>query len=36
MKSIYGAGHACQKEQSWLFDQFLLEFPKRHGLFPAA
>lgn len=34
MKIIYGAGHACQIEQPWLFDQFLLEFLEHHDLFP--
>lgn len=31
-----GAGHACQLEQPWLFDQLLLDFLDRHGLGPAA
>lgn len=31
-----GAGHACQLEQPWLFDQLLIEFLDRHGLGPAA
>ena len=35
MKIIHGAGHACQLEQPWLFDQYVVEFLKRHGLFPA-
>jgi pimeloyl-ACP methyl ester carboxylesterase len=34
MKVLYGAGHACQLEQPWLFDEFMLEFLARHGLFP--
>ena len=36
MKILYGAGHACQIEQPWLFDRYMLEFLKKHGLFPAA
>jgi pimeloyl-ACP methyl ester carboxylesterase len=36
MKILYGAGHACQIEQPWLFDRFMLEFLKKHGLFPGA
>ena len=31
-KILPGAGHACQIEQPWLFDRFMLEFLKRHGL----
>jgi pimeloyl-ACP methyl ester carboxylesterase len=34
MKIIHGAGHACQLEQPWLFDEFMLDFLKRHDLFP--
>jgi pimeloyl-ACP methyl ester carboxylesterase len=34
MKIIHGAGHACQLEQPWIFDQFALDFLKKHGLFP--
>ncbi len=34
MRIIYGAGHACQIEQPWLFDQHMLEFLQRHRLFP--
>jgi pimeloyl-ACP methyl ester carboxylesterase len=34
MKILYGAGHACQIEQPWLFDKFMLEFLASHGLFP--
>jgi pimeloyl-ACP methyl ester carboxylesterase len=34
MKILYGAGHACQIEQPWLFDRFMLEFLTRNGLFP--
>ncbi len=36
MKTLYGAGHACQIEQSWLFDRYMIDFLKHHGLFPAA
>jgi 3-oxoadipate enol-lactonase len=32
---IPGAGHACQIEQPWLFDRFMVEFLARHRLFPA-
>jgi pimeloyl-ACP methyl ester carboxylesterase len=35
MKILYGAGHACQIEQPWLFDRYLIEFLKAHGLFPS-
>ena len=34
MKILHGAGHACQIEQPWLFDRFMIEFLARHGLFP--
>jgi hypothetical protein len=34
MKILYGAGHACQIEQPWLFDKFMLESLASHGLFP--
>jgi len=34
MKILYGAGHACQIEQPWLFNRYLIEFLKEHGLFP--
>ena len=36
MKILYGAGHACQIEQPWLFDRYLIEFLKQHDLFPTA
>ena len=36
LKILPGAGHACQIEQPWLFDRFMIEFLTRHGLFPAA
>jgi len=35
MRILHGAGHACQIEQPWLFDRFMIEFLKDHGLFPA-
>ncbi len=35
LKTLPGAGHACQIEQPWLFDRFIIEFLSRHGLFPA-
>ena len=34
LKVLPGAGHACQIEQPWLFDRFMVEFLARHGLFP--
>jgi pimeloyl-ACP methyl ester carboxylesterase len=34
MKTLYGAGHACQIEQPWLFDKLMIEFLAKHGLFP--
>jgi len=34
MKILYGAGHACHIEQPWLFDRYMLEFLKKHDLFP--
>lgn len=34
LKTLPGAGHACQLEQPWLFDRFMIEFLDRHGLFP--
>ena len=34
LKVLPGAGHACQIEQPWLFDRFMIEFLARHGLFP--
>jgi len=36
LKVLPGAGHACQMEQPWLFDRFMIEFLSKHGLFPAA
>jgi pimeloyl-ACP methyl ester carboxylesterase len=35
MRVIPGAGHACQLEQPWLVDRFMIEFLKKHGLFAA-
>jgi pimeloyl-ACP methyl ester carboxylesterase len=34
MKTLHGAGHACQLEQPWLFDHYMIEFLKSRGLFP--
>ena len=34
LKVLPGAGHACQIEQPWLFDRFMIEFLNRHRLFP--
>lgn len=34
MQIIYGAGHACQIEQPWLFDEHVIDFLKRRGLHP--
>jgi pimeloyl-ACP methyl ester carboxylesterase len=36
VKVLPGAGHACQMEQPWLFDCFMIEFLTKHGLFPGA
>ena len=36
LKILYGAGHACQIEQRWLFDRYMIEFLRRHSLFPSA
>jgi pimeloyl-ACP methyl ester carboxylesterase len=35
IRILHGAGHACQIEQPWLFDRYMVEFLKNHGLFPA-
>jgi pimeloyl-ACP methyl ester carboxylesterase len=35
LKVLPGAGHACQIEQPWLFNSLMIEFLKKHGLFPA-
>ena len=34
LKVLPGAGHACQIEQPWLFNRFIIEFLARHGLLP--
>jgi pimeloyl-ACP methyl ester carboxylesterase len=34
IRILHGAGHACQMEQPWLFDRYIIEFLKDHGLFP--
>lgn len=36
LKTLHGAGHACQMEQPWLFDRLMIEFLAKHGLFPGA
>ena len=36
MKILYGAGHACQIEQPWLFNRYMIEFLDAHRLFPSA
>jgi pimeloyl-ACP methyl ester carboxylesterase len=36
LRTLPGAGHACQIEQPWLFDRFMIEFLAKHGLFPGA
>jgi pimeloyl-ACP methyl ester carboxylesterase len=36
LRVLPGAGHACQLEQPWLFDRFMIEFLASHGLFPPA
>lgn len=33
LKVLPGAGHACQIEQPWLFNKFMIEFLQKHGLF---
>jgi pimeloyl-ACP methyl ester carboxylesterase len=35
MKTLPGAGHACQIEQPWLFNRLMIEFLTKHGLFPS-
>lgn len=35
LKTLPGAGHACQLEQPWLFDRFMIEFLTKHRLHPA-
>lgn len=34
IRTLPGAGHACQIEQPWLFDRFMIEFLDKHGMFP--
>ena len=34
LKVLPGAGHACQLEQPWLFDRFIIDFLTEKGLFP--
>lgn len=34
LKVLPGAGHACQIEQPWLFNRFMIEFLDKHRLFP--
>jgi 3-oxoadipate enol-lactonase len=36
LRVLPGAGHACQLEQPWLFDRFMIGFLTEHGLHPAA
>jgi pimeloyl-ACP methyl ester carboxylesterase len=36
LRTLPGAGHACQIEQPWLFNRFMIEFLAKHGLFPGA
>ena len=36
LKTLPGAGHACQLEQPWLFDRFMIEFLARYGLHPVS
>ena len=33
MRVLHGAGHACHMEQPWLFDRYMIEFLRAHGLF---
>jgi len=35
MKILHGAGHACQIEQPWLFDRYMIEFLEKNSLFPS-
>jgi pimeloyl-ACP methyl ester carboxylesterase len=35
LRVLPGAGHACQIEQPWLFNRFMLEFLEKHKLMPA-
>jgi 3-oxoadipate enol-lactonase len=34
LRILHGAGHACQIEQPWLFDRYMIEFLDKHDLFP--
>ena len=34
LQVLPGAGHACQIEQPWLFDRFMIEFLAKNELFP--
>ena len=34
LRVLPGAGHACQIEQPWLFNRFMLEFLTKHALMP--
>jgi len=36
LRILHGAGHACQIEQPWLFDRYMIEFLDKHGLYPPA
>jgi len=36
LKTLPGAGHACQIEQPWLWDPFMIEFRATHDPFPGA
>ena len=33
LRVLHGAGHACHMEQPWLFDRYMIEFFRAHGLF---
>jgi len=35
LRTLHGTGHACQLEQPWLFDKWMIEFLQKHSLFPA-
>ncbi len=36
LKILHGAGHACQIEQPWLFNSLMIDFLRKHRLFPDA
>lgn len=36
LKILHGAGHACQIEQPWLFNRLMIDFLRKHRLFPDA